>query len=53
MCSIKNKMGKNKILRGINLEEGATTMIRNELIGGHNRWVVKLIEQNNFFLLMH
>lgn len=36
MCSIKNKMGKNKILRGINLEEGATTMIRNKLIGGHN-----------------
>ena len=53
MCSIKNKMGKNKILRGMNLEEGATTMIRNELIGGHNRWVVELIEQNNFFPLMH
>lgn len=41
MCSIKNKMGKNKILRGMNLEEGATTMIRNELIGGHNRWLVE------------
>ena len=53
MCSIKNKMGKNKILRGMNLEEGATTMIRNELIGGHNRWLVELIGQNNFFHLMH
>lgn len=53
MCSIKNKMGKNKILRGMNLEEGATTMIRNELIGGHNRWLVELIGQNNFFPLMH
>lgn len=41
MCSIKNKMGKNKILRGMNLEEGATTMIRNKLIGGHNRWLVE------------
>ena len=34
--SIKNKMGKDKILRGMNLEEGATTLIRNKLIGGHN-----------------
>ena len=31
-----NKMGKNAILRGMNLEEGATTPIRNRLIGGHN-----------------
>ena len=36
MCSIKNKMGKNTIIRGMNLEEGATTMVRNKLIGGHN-----------------
>ncbi len=36
ICSIKNKMGKNAILRGMNLEEGATTLIRNQLIGGHN-----------------
>ena len=34
--SIKNEMGKDKILRGINLEEGATTIMRNKLIGGHN-----------------
>lgn len=36
ISSIKNKMGKNTILRGINLQEGATTLIRNQLIGGHN-----------------
>lgn len=34
--SLKNKMGKNKILRGMNLEEGATAQVRNKLIGGHN-----------------
>ncbi len=38
ICNIKNSMGKNKILRGMNFEDGATTMIRNRLIGGHNRW---------------
>ncbi len=36
MCGIKNKMGKNAIIRGMDLEEGATTMMRNKLIGGHN-----------------
>ena len=36
ISSIKNKMGKNTILRGMNLEEGATTLVRNKLIGGHN-----------------
>ena len=36
MCSIKNKMGKNAIIRGMDLEEGATTIMRNKLIGGHN-----------------
>lgn len=34
--NLKNKMGKNKILRGMNLEEGATAQVRNKLIGGHN-----------------
>ncbi len=29
-------MGKNIILKGMNLEENATTQIRNKLIGGHN-----------------
>ena len=36
MCSIKNKMGKNSIIRGMDLQEGATTIVRNKLIGGHN-----------------
>lgn len=33
---IKMKNGKNSILRGMNLEAGATARIRNTLIGGHN-----------------
>ena len=36
ICNIKSKMGKNAIIRGMNLEEGATTIVRNKLIGGHN-----------------
>ena len=36
MCSIKNKMGKNSVVRGMDLQEGATTILRNKLIGGHN-----------------
>lgn len=35
MLNIKNKFGKNAILKGINLEDGATTMERNNQIGGH------------------
>jgi len=33
--SIKKKYGKNAILKGSNLEEGATTVSRNRQIGGH------------------
>ena len=36
MLDIKKKFGKNAILKGMNLEEGATTMKRNKQIGGHN-----------------
>lgn len=36
MSSIKNKMGKNKIIRGMDLQEKATTLVRNILVGGHN-----------------
>lgn len=32
---IKEKYGKNAILKGMNLQEGATTKERNEIIGGH------------------
>jgi len=35
ILSVKNKYGKNAILKGMNLEEGATTMERNHQIGGH------------------
>jgi DNA polymerase V len=35
MLSIKKKFGKNAILKGISLEDGATTMERNNQIGGH------------------
>ena len=36
ILNIKNKYGKNSILKGINLEEGATTIQRNKQVGGHN-----------------
>lgn len=35
MLAIKRKFGKNAILKGMNLEEGATARDRNEQIGGH------------------
>ncbi len=35
MLSIQKKYGKNAILKGMNLEEGATAMERNQQIGGH------------------
>jgi len=33
--SIKKKYGKNALLKGMNLEEGATAKDRNRQIGGH------------------
>lgn len=35
MLDIKEKFGKNAILKGMNLEKGAMTMERNRQIGGH------------------
>lgn len=35
IIELKNKYGKNAVLRGMNLEEGATTISRNKQIGGH------------------
>ena len=35
MLSIKKRFGKNAILKGMNLEEGATAKDRNQQIGGH------------------
>ena len=36
IIQIKNKFGKNSILKAMNLQEKATTTKRNKLIGGHN-----------------
>lgn len=35
MLSVKKRFGKNAILKGMNLQEGATTIERNRQIGGH------------------
>lgn len=35
IIELKNRYGKNAVLRGMNLEEGATTISRNSTIGGH------------------
>ena len=35
MLDIKNKYGKNAIIKGMNLQEGGTTIDRNKQIGGH------------------
>ena len=35
MLSVKKKYGKNAMLKGMNLQEGAMTIERNNQIGGH------------------
>lgn len=35
MLSVKKKFGKNAVLKGMNLQEGATAIERNQQIGGH------------------
>lgn len=35
IIAIKKKFGKNAILKGMNFEEGATAMERNQQVGGH------------------
>ena len=35
MLGIKKKYGKNAILKGLNFEEGATSIERNGQVGGH------------------
>lgn len=35
IIEIKKKFGKNSVLKGMNFEEGATTLDRNKQIGGH------------------
>ena len=36
MLLVKKRYGKNAMLKGMNLQEGATTISRNKQIGGHN-----------------
>lgn len=36
VINIKNKYGKNSVIKAIDLEDGATQIERNKLIGGHN-----------------
>ena len=36
VLTIKHKYGKNSIIKGMNLEEGGTTIERNNQIGGHH-----------------
>jgi len=38
LIDIKNKYGKNSILKGMNLEDGGTAIERNSQIGGHRGW---------------
>ena len=35
IIGLKKKYGKNIVLKGMNLQEGATTIERNKLVGGH------------------
>lgn len=39
VLDIKEKFGKNAIVKGMNLQEGATTLERNRQIGGHKSGV--------------
>ena len=36
ILTIRDKLGKNAILKGMNLDEGATARERNQQVGGHN-----------------
>ena len=37
ILDIQDKYGKNALIKGMNLEEGATTRDRNQQIGGHHQ----------------
>ena len=36
ISGLKDRFGKNSVLRGMSLQEDATAMIRNTLVGGHS-----------------
>lgn len=46
VIGIQDKFGKNSLLKGIDLEEKATQMERNKMIGGHNGWKRKNVKRN-------
>ena len=35
LLKIRDRFGKNSVVKGMNLQEGATAMERNKQIGGH------------------
>ena len=37
LIALRAKFGKNAVVKGLNLQEGATTIARNEQIGGHKK----------------
>ena len=37
VLTIHKKYGKNSLIKGMNLKEGATTLERNNQIGGHKK----------------
>ena len=43
ILDIKKKFGKNAILKGMNLQEGATAKDRNNQIGGHKALFLRRI----------
>ena len=38
VLNLKDKYGKNAILKGLDLKEDATQRERNKMVGGHNGW---------------
>ena len=36
VLDVRNKFGKNAVIRAVSLQEGATARQRNKQIGGHN-----------------
>ena len=41
LIQLQDRFGKNAVVKGMNLEEGATAMARNRMIGGHQAEVEK------------
>ena len=48
MLGIRQRYGKNAVVKGINMLEGATTMVRNEQIGGHKSGKTGALEPSEF-----